>query len=282
MSGNAKFEASIIDGDIWAVILHGDLDSVTTEDFMTAVRTRGTAIEPVGAAQGWSPASYADSVRALQDIGYRRIALGGMVPLKTPAILACLRSIDDIRLPDTQLHLLGITRVESMHTFAAHGVTSFDSTSAFRQSFMDDRKNYHTADSAYVAIRVPQVDANPTLKRAILAGTVAQRDAIRAERASLAALRAYTGTLITRRAALNALSDYESICHVAKSYLPAYEATLDAAPWTRCPCRICRTYGIEIAIFRGTERNKRRGFHNLSVLAGKMSSVPTPARTSHG
>ena len=33
MSGNAKFEASIIDGDILAVILHGDLDSVTTEGF---------------------------------------------------------------------------------------------------------------------------------------------------------------------------------------------------------------------------------------------------------
>jgi anti-anti-sigma factor len=33
MSGNAKFEASIIDGDILAVILRGDLDFVTTEEF---------------------------------------------------------------------------------------------------------------------------------------------------------------------------------------------------------------------------------------------------------
>ena len=33
------------------------------------------------------------AVRALQKIGYTRIALGGMVPLKTPEILACLREV---------------------------------------------------------------------------------------------------------------------------------------------------------------------------------------------
>ena len=33
---------------------------------------------------------------SLQDMGYRRIALGGMVPLKTDQILACLRRISDV------------------------------------------------------------------------------------------------------------------------------------------------------------------------------------------
>ena len=57
-----------------------------------------------------------------------------------------------------------------------YGVTSFDSTSAFRQAFMDDREQLpHRSERAYVAIRVPQVDGNPTLKRAILAGNVSQR-----------------------------------------------------------------------------------------------------------
>ena len=111
-------------------------------------------------------------------MGYQRIALGGMVPLKTKQILACLNRIDEVLKPETELHLLGITRIDSMDEFADHGVTSFDSTSAFRQSFMDDRKNYHTTDRAYVAMRVPQVDGNPTLKRAILAGSVSQREAI--------------------------------------------------------------------------------------------------------
>ncbi|TDW18968.1 tRNA-guanine transglycosylase DpdA [Kribbella kalugense] len=243
------------------------------EQFINATRERRTSVRPVGAAQGWSPASFADSVHALQDMGYERIALGGMVPLKTAQILECLTQIFDVLKPETELHLLGITRVDSMDKFAALGVTSFDSTSAFRQAFMDDRNNYHTKDRAYVAIRVPQVDGNPTLKRAILAGSVSQRDAMSAEREALTALRSYDGSTATRVGCLDALGAYESVCQTKKSYLTAYEETLEAAPWTRCPCNLCQQHGVEIAIFRGTERNKRRGFHNMSVLAQQMSAL---------
>lgn len=243
------------------------------EEFMAVCQGRRSTVEPVGAAQGWSPETYADSVAALQDLGYRRIALGGMVPLKTSQILASLEKISHVLKTDTQLHLLGITRVDSMDEFSGLGVTSFDSTSAFRQAFMDDRKNFHTADRAYVAIRVPQVDGNPTLKRAILAGNVSQQEAIRAERETLNALRGYDGSASSRRACLDRLEEYREICQSGKSYLAAYEETLTAAPWTQCNCKICREHGIEIAIFRGTERNKRRGFHNMSVLADKMAKL---------
>lgn len=250
------------------------------EEFISLTRERKSVVEPVGAAQGWSPQSYAESVSALQDLGYRRIALGGMVPLKTRQILASLTAIAEIRRQDTQLHLLGITRVDSMDDFADLGVTSFDSTSAFRQAFMDDRKNFHTADRAYVAIRVPQVDGNPSLKRAILAGVVSQKEAIAAERVTLQALRSYDGSVTSRRQCLERLAEYESICGSKKSYLHSYEEILAAAPWTHCECRICRDHGVEIAIFRGTERNKRRGFHNMSVLAKKMAQLRSQRRTS--
>lgn len=245
------------------------------DEFLTLVRERQSAVEPVGAAQGWSPDTYAESVDALQSLGYRRIALGGMVPLRTRQILASLTRIKEVLKPDTHLHLLGVTRIESMDEFSDLGVTSFDSTSAFRQAFMDDRNNFHTAERAYVAIRVPQVDGNPTLKRAILAGLVKQRDAIAIERETLKALRSYDGTVRSKQACLSLLGEYESACQSKKSYLPSYEETLAAAPWSRCTCRVCRDHGIEIAIFRGTERNKRRGFHNLSVLAAKMERLKT-------
>jgi hypothetical protein len=52
-----------------------------------------------------------------------------------------------------------------------------------------------------------------------------------------------------------------------------YRRTLEDAPWRICECGLCAKHGIEIAIFRGSERNKRRGFHNLSVLADKMKSL---------
>ena len=103
--------------------------------FLARSKARKVRFEPLGVAQGWSPASYAAAVHSLQKIGYKRIALGGMVPLKTPEILASLRELSVAREPDTQLHLLGITRCSNISEFASYGVTNFDSTSAFRQAF---------------------------------------------------------------------------------------------------------------------------------------------------
>ncbi|CAM5716051.1 tRNA-guanine transglycosylase DpdA [Streptomyces griseomycini] len=247
------------------------------EDFLKEARRRGEKFQPVGAAQGWGPESYAHSVAKLQEMGYQRIALGGMVPLKSHEILACLEAIDEVRRPDVELHLLGINRVDSMERFAQLGVKSFDSTSAFRQAFMDDRNNYHTATDSFTAIRVPQVDGNPALKRLILSGQVSQADAIACERACLRALREHDEDqdAVTVADVLQILGEYEALVlgPKKKSYLPAYERTLKNAPWRECPCALCRKHGIEIAIFRGTERNKRRGFHNLSILEAKMRSL---------
>lgn len=47
-----------------------------------------------------------------------------------------------------------------------------------------------------------------------------------------------------------------------RGLLDAYETLLKETPWRRCPCTICSTHGIEVAIFRGNNRNRRRGFHN--------------------
>ena len=44
--------------------------------------------------------------------------------------------------------------------------------------------------------------------------------------------------------------------------LDSYERILRAEPWKECDCTICREYGIEVAIWRGNNRNRRRGFHN--------------------
>lgn len=249
------------------------------EGFFEAAAARGTTLTPVGAAQGWSPASYADSVKQLQTIGYNRIALGGMVPLKTPQIIECLAAIDQVRKPATQLHLLGITRVDSMADFAGFGVTSFDSTSALRQAFMDDRNNFHTVDGDFSAIRVPQVEGNSHLKRSILAGVVSQKDAVATERECLRRLRSFDTGITPIRDVLDVLGEYETITKSKKSYLAAYQRTLEATPWKNCHCRLCEKHGIEIVIFRGTERNKRRGFHNMSVLAKKMSRLPAPVET---
>jgi hypothetical protein len=237
--------------------------------FLSRCKARKTQFEPLGVAQGWSPASYAVAVRSLQKIGYTRVALGGMVPLKTGEILACLREISIARAPDTQLHLLGITRRSNISEFASYGVTSFDSTSAFRQAFKDDKDNYHTADRTYTAIRVPQVDGLPKLKKQILAGKVDQGAAIQRERACLRALQEYDAGEGNARQVIDALQFYNEITGL-KSYEDAYLEVLDDAPWRSCPCSICAKAGINVILFRGSERNKRRGFHNLYVFRRRL------------
>ncbi|MGB9693373.1 MAG: hypothetical protein ACPLYF_00855, partial [Fervidobacterium sp.] len=39
--------------------------------------------------------------------------------------------------------------------------------------------------------------------------------------------------------------------------------TLNDKPWKKCDCPICTEIGLHVCIFRGCERNMRRGFHNV-------------------
>lgn len=248
--------------------------------FRRLCRARKVSFEPLGVAQGWSPGAYALSVKALQKMGYRRIALGGMVPLKTVEILACLGTIDEIRRPDTQFHLLGVTRCDHIDRFATFGVTSFDSTSPFRQAFKDDTDNYYALDhTPYTALRVPQVDANPKLRAQIQAGQIRQEEAAALERECLRALQRYDAEEIkSPKTVVRALTNYEALWNndtgrKRKDRSEAYLEMLTDRPWRSCRCGLCREIGIEIALFRGSERNKRRGFHNLYVFNRQLKQA---------
>jgi queuine/archaeosine tRNA-ribosyltransferase len=117
--------------------------------FLSRHRARRSRFHPVGVAQGWSPNSYARCVEKLQEIGFRRIGLGGMVALKSRDILHCLQAIAQVRHVKTQLHRFGVTRCEHINASSAFGVTSFDSTSPLRQAFKHDREDYSTSSSAF-------------------------------------------------------------------------------------------------------------------------------------
>jgi hypothetical protein len=41
---------------------------------------------------------------------------------------------------------------------------------------------------------------------------------------------------------------------------------LQARPWEKCSCPVCGSLGVEVIIFRGNNRNRRRGFHNTHVF----------------
>lgn len=240
------------------------------DEFIREHKHRRCRFVPIGVAQGWSPASYADSVGQLQKMGYNYVALGGMVPLKTSEILACLDAVGICRRAETRLHLLGITRCEQVRQFGNYGVTSFDSTSPLRQAFKDMKDNYYALDRTYSAIRVPQVEANPELLRRILAGRVDQSEARRLERGCLQALAGYDSGTTSIGDVLTFLRAYEQLHDGSGDRTEIYREVLTDKPWKKCPCDICRRIGIHVMLFRGAERNRRRGFHNVFVFYQRL------------
>jgi hypothetical protein len=254
-----------------------DLNFRLAEEFLDCWRRRDCSFEPVGVAHGWSPDSYAESVAGLQDMGYERIALGGMVPLKTMQILECLEHIDDVRHEETSFHLLGVTRTENVTSFMSYGVESFDSTSPFRQAFKDDKDNYHWKGHTYTALRIPQVDGNTKLQAKIRAGQIDQGEARALEREALEQVRAYDADRASIMDALAALRAYDQL-QGRKDLTKQYRETLEDRPWKKCRCGVCSTAGVEVILFRGTERNKRRGFHNLYVFNQRLQGHLGPPR----
>jgi len=215
-------------------------------------------------------------------MGYRRIALGGMVPLRTDDIRTVVRKVGSVRGPQTTFHLLGVNRYEHVKEFGAFGVTSFDTTSPLRRAFKDDKDNYFTLDRTYTAIRVPQVDANTKLQRRIVAGQVDQTVARTLERRCLESLAKYDRGKEKLDAVLAHLRDYEKVHDGRTDRTEAYREVLSDRPWTRCDCRVCRELGIHVVLFRGAERNRRRGFHNVYVayrLLGAELAAPAPRAT---
>lgn len=247
--------------------------SVRTLDLaQTFRRVHGSARrawEPIGVAQGWSAESYADSVAALQDMGYRYVALGGLARLQDAELLECLGGAGRARRPDTAFHLLGVARPAHAPTFARHGVASFDSSTPMRQATRDDDHNYHTATGGYLAVRLPITSASPRVKRLHRAGRLDPEAARHAEADALDALRRLDRDRASVEEALGVLAAGAAL-RAEPFPAEAYRALLADRPWKACRCSVCRTVGVEVVLHRDGERNVRRGFHNLHVLAGRL------------
>lgn len=242
-------------------------------DFLRKHRAQRLSFEPIGVAQGWSPKSYADAVEKLQKMGYRYIALGGMVPLKTPDILACLKEIAPVKDPGTEFHLLGVTRTDHISKFAEFGVVSFDSTSPLLQAFKDEKDNYYTMDRTYSAIRIPQVEGNPGLSRKIKSGLISQDKARILEKNARRAMKDFDDGTLGIESVLAALAEYEDLYdpkHTEK-HQAAYREVLTDTPWKHCPCDVCVALGHHVILFRGSERNRRRGFHNIWMFSRQLA-----------
>ncbi len=265
-----------------------DMTLQLAAEFWRTYRALSCTFEPVGVAQGWSPDTYAEAIRVLQLIGYRYIALGGLAALRTCEIVKCLDRAATVRLPETRFHLLGVTRFEAGARLGTLGVVSFDSTTPFREAVSRNPDNYWTGARNYIALRVPHPDKSRRVLARINSGRLDELKARQLSSVCLRTLHAYDAGKASLTEAVRAVMEYEHLYDdgvVDRS--ERYRELLERAPWKECGCPICRAIGIDVVIFRGSERNRRRGFHNLQVFYASLrqelvhSDAPLSSSTTY-
>lgn len=254
-----------------------------------AVSTKA-GFRPVGVVQGWSPGSMAEAARRLVAMGYDYLALGGMVPLKSPEIKLCLAAIREVVPASTRLHILGFAKADDIESFHSFDIASFDTTSPLIRAFKDAKQNYYLPGNGsglryFTSIRVPQAIENSRLKRTVKRGLFRAEDLVAMEGAALNSLRAFDRgeaeleetlhNVLVYSAALVEEKPFEDCKDSQKMSVLAqrYRETLNAQPWKQCFCPICQNASVDVIIFRGSNRNKRRGIHNLAVYKNHIEKL---------
>jgi hypothetical protein len=190
------------------------------------------------------------------------------------AVRAAIQSRNRTEQENVWLHLFGILRPKIQSCFRLLGVSSFDSASYLRKAWLRSDQNYLSpgGDRWYSAIRVP-ISSSKRLREAAEQKSVPAERLREMERRCLTALTNFDGTDKTHREVVEAVNEYGPLLErrgEGNHFIEKHNALLTDRPWERCRCPVCRDLGIEVVVFRGTGRNKRRGFHNTWVLYHKI------------
>ena len=259
-----------------------DITLKNAQEFLNLSKIEGFPFEPMGAVQGWSPKSMSDAAKSLEDMGYRYLAIGGLVPLRVDTIHKVLGELRKRIKPDTKIHLLGFAKADNIQDFTGYGITSFDSTSPLIKAFKDEKNNYFLPNKNdgldyYTAIRIPQAMQNTRLMQGIKRGIFSTDDIQRKEQQALNTLRSYDKGKCSAKETVDTIMQYhrflivgdDKTAHNHENILDKLRIrvtrTIEETPWKRCECDICKSVGVEVIIFRSSNRNRRRGFHNLGV-----------------
>ncbi|MHA1769579.1 MAG: tRNA-guanine transglycosylase DpdA [Candidatus Thorarchaeota archaeon] len=247
-----------------------ELTLKNAEEFIQRHESKGYDYVPVGAAQGWDPASYKSATKSLLDMGYEYIAVGGLTRSQTPVVLAALNGVHEAILKSkrrVRVHLFGVARLNAIGDLLRLGVTSFDSASHLRRAWLGAGSNYILPGGrGYAAIRVPQWNRSPRAKEILQSGYMSEEELESMDTACMDLIRMYDKGEADIDEVLEAVLWYDSILGDKRDHADAYKKTLTERPWKQCSCAICRQVGIEVIVFRGNNRNRRRGFHNTYVF----------------
>ncbi|MNI93696.1 hypothetical protein D3C73_1516870 [compost metagenome] len=90
----------------------------------------------------------------------------------------------------------------------------------------------------------------------------------------MGALREFSAGTRELDSTLEAILEYDKILGEKREvHEDMYREVLSERPWEQCGCNICRKIGIDVIVFRGNNRNRRRGFHNTHVYYSQIQEL---------
>lgn len=250
-----------------------DMTVQNAQAFIDLHTQRRCTFIPVGTIQGLVPEDYATQFRRYVDFGYRHVALGGLVPASDARVLEVAKAVNEARKKVSQpiwVHLFGVFRPKIQPHLRALKITSFDSATYFRKAWLRSDQNYFGTDKRwYAAIRVPMT-ADPRTRVRLKTSGISMERLQELEMSALDALNKYGDGNRALDDTLESVMAYEQLLHRSDDHganlREAYRNTLLNRPWEQCGCSVCSQLGIHALIFRGANRNKRRGAHNTLML----------------
>ncbi|MEM2111076.1 MAG: tRNA-guanine transglycosylase DpdA, partial [Candidatus Bathyarchaeia archaeon] len=229
------------------------------------------------AIQGWNVHDYVRMYRDYVDLGAEYLAFGGLARSPTSFITKLVEELiveikNSRKIPE-RLHFFGLARPALFPKFVELenlGISvSFDSASYLRKAWLSSpssQLNYLVPEGrGYTAIRIPFVSRRTKSKTT----PTESQDLIemqKLEQECLDKLRGYDKGNADVEDILSTLSRLSSILGYGPDINNLYRRTLEDKPWKLCKCPVCKEIGIEVIIFRGNNRNRRRGFHNTYVF----------------
>ena len=242
----------------------------------------------LAAIQGWDADDYVRMLRNYLKRGMTHLAIGGLGKSpRSEALIVISRVTDEVRESSTKptlLHLFGLGRISLFPSLARLenlGVeVSFDTASWLRRAWIGG--NYYMVRddrlTSYTSLRIPQIGT----KRTGLKGRSVQETSLpnlkNLEHESLETIRGYSEGKEPMSKVVETVGEFDMALVRSGSFNyrllteiePTYQRTLQDKPWQSCDCPICRHIGVEVALFRGNNRNRRRGFHNIFTMYHKV------------
>ena len=260
------------------------LTAENAKEFLEIHRERGYEFKPVGSIQGITPKDYANFAREYIKWGYKHIALGGLVRRQDSDILKIVAAVQEVLQQSTRgknekiwVHLFGILRPKLQPIFREIGISSFDSASYLRKAWSSPNRNYLTEDGTwYGSIRIPFSTSKVMREAAESNPELSDGDMQELEEKCLLSLSRFNDGKVSEEEVEKILQDINKYSawlprkNSSDHFPEIHEDLLKERPWEKCECKVCQDAGIHVVIFRGANRNRRRGFHNTWVFYHKI------------